>query len=115
GHRCVAHRGSWRRHGLVNRVDVRSERGVRPDQRRVPNLMTASTVFNARKDFLSVLDFDPADLDRCLNLSAQLKSDRLLGRRAPTANSLEGRHVAMLFEKASLRTRSTFEIATREL
>ena len=77
--------------------------------------MTASTVFNARKDFLSVLDFDPADLDRCLNLSAQLKSDRLLGRRAPTANSLEGRHVAMLFEKASLRTRSTFEIATREL
>jgi len=74
-----------------------------------------STVFHARKDFLSVLDLDPADLDRCLTLSAQLKSDRTLGRRAPTANALEGRHVAMLFEKASLRTRPTFEIATREL
>ena len=24
----------------------------------------------ARKDFLSVLDFDPSDLDRCLQLAA---------------------------------------------
>lgn len=28
---------------------------------------------------------------------------------------LEGRHVALLFEKPSLRTRSTFQIAVREL
>jgi ornithine carbamoyltransferase len=68
-----------------------------------------------RKDFLSVLDFDPADFERCLDLAAQLKADRGLGREAPTADILGGRHVAMLFEKASLRTRSTFEIAVREL
>jgi ornithine carbamoyltransferase len=69
----------------------------------------------ARKDFLSVLDFDPAELDRCLEIAAHVKADRQLGRQAPTWGALEGRHVAMLFEKASLRTRSTFEIAVVEL
>jgi ornithine carbamoyltransferase len=68
-----------------------------------------------RKDFLSVLDFEPADLDHCLDLAAQVKADRSLGLDAPTADALGGRHVAMLFEKASLRTRSTFEVAVREL
>jgi len=70
---------------------------------------------STRKDFLSVLDFDAADLERCLQIAAQLKADRGLGRHAPTANALDGRHVAMLFDKPSLRTRSTFEIAIREL
>jgi ornithine carbamoyltransferase len=68
-----------------------------------------------RKDFLSVLDFDAAELERCLEIAAHVKADRPLGRQAPTASALEGRHVAMLFEKASLRTRSTFEIAVVEL
>ena len=74
-----------------------------------------SSARGTRKDFLSVLDFEPADLDRCLNLAAQVKADRSLGRDAPTTDVLGGRHVAMLFEKASLRTRSTFEVAVREL
>jgi len=69
----------------------------------------------ARKDFLSVLDFEPLELERCLDLAAQMKADRSLGRDAPMANILGGRHVATLFEKASLRTRTTFEIAVREL
>jgi ornithine carbamoyltransferase len=67
------------------------------------------------KDFLSILDFQPDELERCLRLAVQLKADRSLGRDAPTADALGGRHVALLFEKASLRTRSTFEIAVREL
>ncbi|HEX3702378.1 MAG TPA: ornithine carbamoyltransferase [Vicinamibacterales bacterium] len=75
--------------------------------------MTSATL--TRKDFLSVLDFDAADLERCLSLAAQLKADRSLGLQAPTSSVLNGRHVAMLFEKPSLRTRSTFEIAVREL
>src|SRR5438445_1147439 len=68
-----------------------------------------------RKDFLSVLDFEAADLERCLRLAARVKADRTLGRLAPTAETLSGRHVAMLFDKPSLRTRTTFEIAIREL
>jgi ornithine carbamoyltransferase len=67
------------------------------------------------RNFLSVLDFDAEDLGRCLDLAAQMKADRALGRGAPTANALDGRHVALLFDKPSLRTRTTFEIAVREL
>jgi ornithine carbamoyltransferase len=67
------------------------------------------------KDFLSVLDLSAVDLARLLDLAQRLKADRRLGRQAPTASALAGRHVAMLFEKPSLRTRSTFEIAVKEL
>jgi ornithine carbamoyltransferase len=68
-----------------------------------------------RKDFLSVLDFDAADLERCLELAARVKADRVPGLQAPTSAALNGRHVAMLFEKPSLRTWTTFEIAVHEL
>jgi ornithine carbamoyltransferase len=74
-----------------------------------------STTVARKKDFLSVLDFDAADLENCLSLAAQVKADRALGRHAPTADALNGRHVALLFDKPSLRTRTTFEIAVREL
>ena len=67
------------------------------------------------KDFLSILDFGRADLERCLDMAVSLKRDRPLRRTAPTANMLAGRHVALLFEKPSLRTRVTFEIAVHEL
>jgi ornithine carbamoyltransferase len=65
------------------------------------------------KDFLSILDLAPVDLDRLLGIAAQMKADRRVGRQATP--SLAGLHVALLFEKPSLRTRSTFEIAIREL
>lgn len=67
------------------------------------------------KDFLSILDLSSRDLTRLIDLAAQMKADRHLADQAPTANALKGRHVAMLFEKPSLRTRATFEIAVREL
>ena len=70
---------------------------------------------STRKDFLSILDFDATDLERCLQLGTRLKAERSLGRQAPTTDALDGRHIALLFEKPSLRTRSTFEIAVREL
>jgi ornithine carbamoyltransferase len=44
-----------------------------------------------------------------------MKAQRPLGSKAGTAAILAGRHVAMLFEKPSLRTRATFEIAVHEL
>jgi ornithine carbamoyltransferase len=77
--------------------------------------MMQATPTETRKDFLSILDFDPSDLEACLQLAAQVKADRSLGRHSPTADALNGRHVALLFDKPSLRTRTTFEIAVREL
>ena len=73
------------------------------------------TATQTRKDFLSVLDFDSADLERCLQIAAHVKADRALGRHAPTADALNGRHLGILIDKPSLRTRTTFEIAVREL
>jgi ornithine carbamoyltransferase len=67
------------------------------------------------KDFLSILDLDHTALVRLLDRARQMKADRRLGPKAPTAGALAGKHVALLFEKPSLRTRSTFEIAVREL
>jgi len=68
------------------------------------------------KDFLSVLDLgSPEALHRLLRLAVQVKTNRHLGLQAPTARSLNGAHVALLFEKPSLRTRSTFEVAVKEL
>src|SRR4029453_4767866 len=75
----------------------------------------ASTVQRTRKDFLSVLDFDPLELERCLDLATQVKADRSLGRLAPTANALDGRQGGVLFEKGALRPRAAFEIAVHEL
>jgi ornithine carbamoyltransferase len=65
------------------------------------------------KDFLSVLDLDHAELDRVLALAGDLKRERGTGQ--PGSGPLSGQHVALLFEKPSLRTRSTFVIAIREL
>ena len=69
----------------------------------------------AGRCFLSVLDFNPEDLEHHLALAATLKRDRRLGREAATSAALQGTYIAILFEKPSLRTRSTFEIAIREL
>jgi ornithine carbamoyltransferase len=63
--------------------------------------------------FLSILDFGPAQLSACLARAAELKTARAAHRRHE--QPLEGLHVALLFEKPSLRTRSTFQIAVREL
>jgi ornithine carbamoyltransferase len=65
------------------------------------------------KDFISILDFAPDGLRACLDLAAAMKAARHQG--IPQARPLEGRHVALLFEKPSLRTRSTFTIAVRQL
>ena len=63
--------------------------------------------------FLSVLDLTPSELESCLALAASLKTAR--HNQRPHAMPLAGRHVALLFDKPSLRTRSTFTIAVREL
>ncbi len=68
-----------------------------------------------RKDLLSILDLDVTELQQALQLASRLKDERALGLRAPTAHALDGRHIGLLFEKPSLRTRVTFTIGAREL
>jgi ornithine carbamoyltransferase len=63
--------------------------------------------------FLSIRDFGPSELEACPRLAGELPRARAAGE--PHARPLDGRHVALLFEKPSLRTRATFQIAVREL
>ncbi|MDQ2901082.1 MAG: ornithine carbamoyltransferase [Acidobacteriota bacterium] len=64
----------------------------------------------APPDFTRDLDLGDAELAELLDLARQVK-------RAPRdyAHSLEGKSIALLFEKPSLRTRLTFELAARQL
>ena len=64
----------------------------------------------APKFLLRDLDLSPASLRRLLDLAASLK------KTPPRyAQSLVGRNIALLFEKPSLRTRLTFELAIKQL
>ncbi len=58
------------------------------------------------RDFLSVDDLTPGELGALLDLSAKVKA-----QPGDYAQRLEGRSVAMIFEKPSTRTRVSFEIA----
>jgi len=60
------------------------------------------------RHFLKLLDFDPAEIRDLLALSATLKANRRAGLRP---RRLEGRSVALLFEKPSTRTRCAFTVA----
>jgi len=77
--------------------------------------MDSSAPTRFAKDFLSILDLSSIELDRLMRIAGQMKANRRLGAQAPSSSALAGLHVALLFEKPSLRTRSTFEIAIREL
>jgi ornithine carbamoyltransferase len=67
------------------------------------------------KDLLSILDLNHDELRQIIALASRLKRERSLGLRAPTSHALDGRHIGLLFEKPSLRTRVTFTIGVREL
>lgn len=60
-------------------------------------------------DFLSASHLRRQELSDLLALSQELRS------RTMAAQSLQGKSVAMIFEKPSLRTRVTFEVAIRQL
>jgi len=62
------------------------------------------------RDYLSVDDLTPEELDHVLDLAAALKTDRTLHRQA-----LSGRSIALLFEKSSTRTRLSFEVGVAQL
>jgi len=64
-----------------------------------------------KRDLLSIADV-AGELGPLLRRAARLKDDRRRGILRPT---LSGRNVAMIFEKPSTRTRTSFEVATNDL
>ncbi|MDP1568398.1 MAG: ornithine carbamoyltransferase [Vicinamibacterales bacterium] len=78
-------------------------------------MRTIDTPRLGSRHLLSILDLTHDELRATLALAARLKTERPLGLRAPTAHALDGRHIGVLFEKPSLRTRVTFTIGAREL
>ncbi len=64
------------------------------------------------KDFISVADWPREALESILSRAGELKALRAKG--APV-RTLEGRSIALYFEKPSLRTHTTFEVGIYEL
>jgi ornithine carbamoyltransferase len=60
------------------------------------------------RNFLKLLDFTPGEIRYLLDLSAKLKDDKDQGREK---QHLKGKNIALIFEKASTRTRCAFEVA----
>ena len=65
--------------------------------------------FNLRnRNFLKLLDFTPAEIGHLLYLALELKKAKYAGTEQPR---LSGKNIALIFEKASTRTRCAFEVA----
>ena len=65
-----------------------------------------------KRDFLTVADLPADELIAVLDHAAAMKNQRATGGRR---KSLDGRSVALVFEKASTRTRLSFEVGVYEL
>jgi ornithine carbamoyltransferase len=65
--------------------------------------------FNLRnRSFLKEIDFEPRELRYLLRLAEALKMAKYAGTEV---RQLEGQEIALIFEKSSTRTRSSFEVA----
>ena len=64
------------------------------------------------RDFLTLLDFTPEEIEYLLDLSAELKDKK---KKGILHDELRGKNVALIFEKTSTRTRSSFEVAAHDL
>jgi ornithine carbamoyltransferase len=64
------------------------------------------------KDFIAITDYASEEIQGLLDLSVRLKNERQAGKNAPI---LEGKVLAMIFQKPSLRTRVSFDMAMRQL
>ncbi len=60
------------------------------------------------RHFLKLLDFTPVEIKFLLDLSFDLKKAKYAGTEQPR---LRGKNIALIFEKASTRTRCAFEVA----
>ena len=64
------------------------------------------------KSFLKLLDFTPEEINKLLELSAELKAKKKAGI---PHRLCEGKSIALVFEKTSTRTRCAFEVAAADL
>lgn len=64
------------------------------------------------RSFLTLMDFTPEEIRYMLDLGHDLKAKR---RAGVCGNTLKGKHIVLLFEKTSTRTRCAFEVAARDL
>src|SRR6201982_3953035 len=70
---------------------------------------SGAAAVTAHSDFLSLSQLRRKDIQALLGLSVELRSKTMF------AQALQGKSIAMIFEKPSLRTRVTFEVAIRHL
>ncbi len=63
-----------------------------------------------KRDFLGIADWSTKELMQILDLSKKMKANP-----KKFAKSLDGKSVALIFEKQSLRTHVTFEIGMKQL
>ncbi len=71
---------------------------------------TLSIPVSIAKDLLTGAEWSPADVRDLLHRTAEIKA-----RPARFANVLRGKHIALIFEKPSLRTRVTFEVGIQSM
>jgi ornithine carbamoyltransferase len=65
--------------------------------------------FNLKnRSFLNLLDFSPQEIRFLLDLAKELKAAKYAGTEQPR---LQGKNIALIFEKTSTRTRCAFEVA----
>ena len=65
-----------------------------------------------QQHFLKLLDFTPAEIQQLIDTAADLKAKKKAGQ---AHRYLEGKNVALIFEKSSTRTRCAFEVAAYDL
>ena len=63
------------------------------------------------RSFLTLMDLTPAEIRYLLDLGRDLKAKR---RAGICGHALEGKHIVLLFEKTSTRTRCSFEVAATQ-
>ena len=64
------------------------------------------------KHFLKLLDYTPAEINRLLDLAAELKDQK---KQGIPHKRCAGKNIVLLFEKDSTRTRCAFEVAGADL
>ena len=64
------------------------------------------------RDFLKLLDFTNEEVQGLVDLAAELKAQKKAGISHEVC---KGKHVALIFEKTSTRTRCSFEVAAADL